>query len=73
MGIMGNTWSMAHESGSDWNSEKLAKYLSGIIFAIFRNSSGACFIDDAISPTSRAIDQNSFDLGACAQVEHSGG
>ena len=37
-GTTGNTWSIAHESGSDWNSEKLQKYFSGSIFATERSS-----------------------------------
>lgn len=69
--MIGNIWSIAQESGSDWNSEKLQKYLSGIIFEILRSSSGGCFIVEAISTTSRATDQNSFSIwGAGAQVEH---
>ncbi len=55
---------MAHESGSDWNREKLQKYLSGSILAMPRNSSGGCFILAAISPTSRAMLQNSFSTWA---------
>ena len=32
MGMMGKSWSMAQRSGSDWNSEKLQKYLSASSF-----------------------------------------
>ena len=28
MGRIGNTWSMAQASGTDWNTEKLQKYLA---------------------------------------------
>ena len=63
-GITGNTWSTAHESGRDWNSEKLQKYLSGSILEILRSSSGGCFICAPSWPTSRAISQNSFSANA---------
>ena len=62
MGMMGNSWSIDHESGSDWKSEKLQKYLSGNSFEILRNSSGACFMSEAISFTSRATDQKSCSI-----------
>ena len=29
IGMIGKIWSIAHESGNDWNNEKLQKYLSG--------------------------------------------
>ena len=66
---MGKIWSIAQESGKDWKSEKLQKYLSGNIFAIFFNSSGACFVASAISYTSRATDQKS--RSTCARVRKS--
>ena len=31
-------WSIDHESGNDWNREKLQKYLSGRSLEIFRSS-----------------------------------
>ena len=39
---MGNSWSIAHESGSDWKSEKLQKYLSASSLSRFMSSSGVC-------------------------------
>ena len=60
MGITGNTWSMAHASGSDWKSEKLQKYLSGNMRLTDRSSSGACFMLRTKPSTSRATDQKSF-------------
>ena len=43
MGMIGNTWSMAHESLRLWKSEKLQKYLSASSLSIFISSSGTCF------------------------------
>ena len=39
-------------SGSDWNNEKLQKYLSARSLSIPRNSSGTCFIDFVSDMTS---------------------
>ena len=63
-GTTGKTWSMAHESGSDWKSEKLQKYFSGSILVTARSSSGACFMFETMSLTSRATLQNSFSTSA---------
>ena len=71
IGIMGNIWSIAQESVSDWNSEKLQKYLSGIILVMVFISSGGCFIDAAISAASLAIDQNSFSIMALDRMSNS--
>ena len=43
MGMMGNIWSMAHESLRLWKSEKLQKYLSARSLSMFMSSSGMCF------------------------------
>jgi len=55
MGMMGNIWSMAQESGNDWNSEKLQKYLSASSLLNLRNSSGQCFMPLAMELISRQI------------------
>ena len=43
IGSTGNTWSIAHESGIDWNTEKLQKYLSARFFRRVLISSGKYF------------------------------
>ena len=64
--MIGNIWSIAQESGSDWNSEKLQKYLSASSLDNPRNSSGACFKPAAIWLISRVIDQ--YRRSICARV-----
>ena len=48
---------MPHESGSDWNSEKLQKYLSASNLLTLCNSSGTRFICEAMCFISRVTDQ----------------
>ena len=69
IGTMGNIWSIPHESGRLWKSEKLQKYFSGSIRAALRSSSGGCFMERVMSRTSRATLQNSFSI--CARVRRS--
>ena len=45
IGTMGKSWSIAQLSGSDWNREKLQKYLSASSLSRPFNSSGTCFRD----------------------------
>ena len=52
-GTMGNIWSIAQASGSDWNSEKLQKYLSASSLSRPFSSSGVCFNDLASEFISR--------------------
>ena len=46
--VMEKLPALAQESGSDWNNEKLQKYLSANNLDKLRNSSGACFNPAAI-------------------------
>ncbi len=69
-GTIGKIWSIAQVSGSDWNSEKLQKYLSGIIL----KSSAGLRAHVSLSRQSRPLRALSTrrvfrSLGACLQVE----
>src|SRR5690554_4090434 len=64
--MIGKIWSIAQESGKDWNNEKLQKYLSGNKLDNCRSSSGACLLRLMEKFISRAMEK--YNSSTCARV-----
>ena len=62
--MIGNSWSMAQLSGSDWNSEKLQKYVSESDSSRSSSSSGISSSRRAASRTLVQVDQYSRSASA---------
>src|SRR3954468_8518102 len=58
IGMIGNSWSMAQMSGSDWNMEKLQKYVSDSARSSPSSSSGTSRISRTIFSSFWQIAQN---------------